>query len=113
MKRKSTKGKKAVRTKKVGKGSKRRSGPPADGANLSRERNGKPSPASVQSRAGKRGNFWRKYTAEELAAEQGVEPVTDPAQLVADFWPEDESIDDFIATIRAWRREGYGTPGVP
>ena len=28
--------------------------------------------------------------------------------IVADFWPEDESIDEFIATVREWRR-GTGT----
>lgn len=41
----------------------------------------------------------------ELAEEQGVKPIRDIADLVADFWPEDESVDEFIATIRAWRHE--------
>jgi hypothetical protein len=40
-----------------------------------------------------------------LAAEQGVEPVTDIKSLRGDFWPEDESADDFLATLRAWREE--------
>jgi hypothetical protein len=26
--------------------------------------------------------------------------------LIGDFWPDDESSDEFIATIRRWRREG-------
>lgn len=37
---------------------------------------------------------------------QGVSPVNDLDDLVADFWPEDESVDEFVATIREWRREG-------
>ncbi len=48
----------------------------------------------------------RARTIEELAAEQGVQPVTDFESLLGDFWPEDETADDFIAAVRAWRREG-------
>jgi hypothetical protein len=36
-------------------------------------------------------------------------PTSQPVQrlesLWGDFWPEDESVDDFIATVRQWRRE--------
>lgn len=42
-------------------------------------------------------------TIAELAAQQGVAPVQDIDELVGDFWPEDESADEFLATIRAWR----------
>ncbi|HET8629035.1 MAG TPA: hypothetical protein VFL91_16560 [Thermomicrobiales bacterium] len=42
---------------------------------------------------------------ETLAAQQGVGPVTDFDALFGDFWPEDESVDDFIAAVREWRRE--------
>lgn len=42
----------------------------------------------------------------QIAEEQGVKPVKDIKDLVGDFWPEDESIDDFIAAVREWRREG-------
>ena len=42
---------------------------------------------------------------EQLAVEQGVCPVTDFESLLGDFWPEDESADEFIAQVRAWRRE--------
>ncbi len=41
-----------------------------------------------------------------LAEEQGVKPVESISDLRADFWPEGESIDDFIATVRQWRKEG-------
>jgi hypothetical protein len=43
---------------------------------------------------------------EELAAEKGVKPVEDPNELKGDFWPEDESVDEFLAWLRALRREG-------
>jgi len=44
---------------------------------------------------------------ETAAAEQGVEPVTDFGVLLGDFWPEDESADDFVAAVRYWRRDEY------
>lgn len=43
---------------------------------------------------------------ETLAATQGVRPITNLDDLVGDFWPEDESVDDFVAAVRRWRREG-------
>jgi hypothetical protein len=43
---------------------------------------------------------------EALAAQQGVRPVTNLDDLFGDFWPEDESVDEFIAAVRQWRREG-------
>lgn len=43
---------------------------------------------------------------EALAAQLGVKPITNPQELRGDFWPEDETADEFIATIRRWRREG-------
>ncbi|HJQ71228.1 MAG TPA: hypothetical protein VKA70_19785 [Blastocatellia bacterium] len=43
---------------------------------------------------------------ETLAKRQGVGPLSfDSLRAKASFWPEDESIDDFIATIRQWRDE--------
>lgn len=42
---------------------------------------------------------------EELARQQGVTgPVDWDALQKADFWPEEESIDDFLTTLRKWRR---------
>lgn len=43
---------------------------------------------------------------ETLAARQGVKPVEDPRVPLGDFWPEDETADEFIAAVRRWRREG-------
>lgn len=42
---------------------------------------------------------------EKLATEQGVQPVTDFDSLKADFWPKDESVDDFVRTVRERRRD--------
>lgn len=43
----------------------------------------------------------------KLAEEQGVKPLDFDALLAkADFWPEDENIDDFIAAVQEWRSEG-------
>ncbi len=46
-------------------------------------------------------------TIEQLAEEQGIGPFDfKAAQAEATFWPEDESIDDFITALRQWRSEG-------
>ena len=40
---------------------------------------------------------------EELKQVQGTTPTSDPSELLGDFWPEDEKIDDFLAALREWR----------
>ncbi len=40
---------------------------------------------------------------EELKQAQGAIPTSDPRELLGDFWPEDENIDDFLAAQREWR----------
>ena len=46
-------------------------------------------------------------TIEQLAAEQGIRPFDfKAAQAEATFWPDEESVDDFIAALRQWRSEG-------
>lgn len=45
--------------------------------------------------------FWDLATLDELAEEQGVEPVERLEDLVSGFWPEDESVDDFLAAIES------------
>lgn len=47
---------------------------------------------------------------EALAAEQGVKPIGNPNDLVAAFWPEDETADDFVQAVRQWRKEGKRRP---
>jgi hypothetical protein len=49
--------------------------------------------------------FDEKSNLDELATEQGVTAVADFDALLGDFWPQDESADDFIAQVRSWRRE--------
>jgi len=41
-----------------------------------------------------------------LAAQQGVKPIDNPEELYADFWPEQETADDFVQAVRQWRRQG-------
>lgn len=36
---------------------------------------------------------------EELAAQQGTRPLSFD-EMLGDFWPEDETADEFIATLR-------------
>lgn len=43
---------------------------------------------------------------DELIAEQRVVFPGDPKELLGDSWPEDESIDDFVAALREWRGLG-------
>jgi len=43
---------------------------------------------------------------EELVAEQGTRFPVDPAELLGDFWPEEESIDDFLRALHEWRGHG-------
>jgi predicted RNase H-like HicB family nuclease len=45
-----------------------------------------------------------------LAAEQGVKAAPDFDALLGDFWPEDESADEFVAALRRWRRESKILP---
>ena len=48
-----------------------------------------------------------KTDLDALAAAQGHTGPTDLDKLMsADFWPEDEDIDEFVATVRRWRDQG-------
>lgn len=47
-----------------------------------------------------------KRDLETLAAQQGVEPVNDFDESLGDFWPDDETPDEFIAAVREWRSDG-------
>lgn len=52
--------------------------------------------------------FDSRPALEALASEQGVEPTGDFDTLLGDFWPDDESADEFVLTLREWRRDGMG-----
>jgi len=47
---------------------------------------------------------WKEFEADidvdKLAVEQGVGPVVDTNDLIFPAWPEDESVDDFIAAAK-------------
>lgn len=38
-----------------------------------------------------------------LAANQGVTRIERPQDLLGDFWPEDEQVEDFLAAVEAWQ----------
>ena len=40
-----------------------------------------------------------------LIAQQGFRPLIDPLALTEGIWPDDESVDDFLAAREVWRRE--------
>ena len=48
----------------------------------------------------------RRHDIAMLEAEQGAPVLADFDNLFVDVLPEDENVDDFIATIRKWREEG-------
>jgi hypothetical protein len=47
-------------------------------------------------------DFWQGDDVRTLAEHQDVQPVADFDALLGG-WPEDESVDDFIAAVREWR----------
>jgi hypothetical protein len=54
------------------------------------------------------------YTAPDLdtlAEAQGIEPIEDIDELIADFWPKDEGVEDITAAVRRWRDEGQHRNG--
>ncbi|HWO02308.1 MAG TPA: hypothetical protein VNS63_23885 [Blastocatellia bacterium] len=43
----------------------------------------------------------------QLIDQRGIRPVTlDQLREMGDLWPQDENVDDFIAAVREWRRDG-------
>lgn len=41
-----------------------------------------------------------------LIVRQRVSPIASIDELRGDFWPEDESVDELVNTLRDWRRAG-------
>ena len=48
-------------------------------------------------------NFYASPTVDELIAQQGKGPISDPTTLLGDFWPEDEPVEEFLAALHEWR----------
>jgi hypothetical protein len=40
---------------------------------------------------------------DQLMVEQGTGPIADVSVLRGDFWPDEESIEDFLDPLREWR----------
>ena len=47
---------------------------------------------------------------EQLMAEQGTGPITDVSALHGDFWPEEESIEEFLEKLYEWRGRKRADP---
>ena len=41
-----------------------------------------------------------------LLAQQAVTPMSDPLSAVEGIWPEEDSVDEFLAAREAWQHEG-------
>ncbi len=50
-------------------------------------------------------DFWQPQTIEEIVQTQQTEPIQDISTLQVDFWPEQETADDFIEYIYQQRQE--------
>lgn len=49
--------------------------------------------------------LWQHPTLEQLAKQQGVKPVEKFEDLLGNFWPADEDIDEFNTDIRRLRNQ--------
>jgi hypothetical protein len=47
---------------------------------------------------------------DEIIAQQGKGPITDPATLHGNFWPEEESIEEFLEALHEWRGHRRAEP---
>jgi len=59
--------------------------------------------------------FWATVpSVEELAAQQGVQPIRDTESLRGNnIWPQEDDIDEFVETVHRWRREGTPSEDQP
>ena len=48
-------------------------------------------------------DFWKNKSIEDLIREQGAKPIQNFEELAID-WPQEDSIDEFLAFIREVRR---------
>lgn len=48
-------------------------------------------------------NFDADPSLDEIIAQQGKGPITDLSVLHGDFWPPEESIEDFLTALHDWR----------
>jgi hypothetical protein len=55
-------------------------------------------------------NFDADPSLDEIIAQQGKGPVDDLSALRGDFWPEEESIEDFLIALHEWRGHKQADP---
>jgi len=55
-------------------------------------------------------NFDADPSLDEIIAQQGKGPISDLSVLHGDFWPEEESIEDFLAALDEWRGHKRADP---
>jgi hypothetical protein len=48
-------------------------------------------------------DFEANPSLDELIVQQGKGPIADVSVLHGDFWPKEESIEDFLAALHEWR----------
>jgi hypothetical protein len=53
----------------------------------------------------KNNDFWKPKTLEQLVEEQQIKAVKNLSDLRTDFWPEEESVDEFNEFIYQQRQE--------
>jgi hypothetical protein len=51
-----------------------------------------------------------KVDVAEWTKQLGVGPIDDLKELAVGVWPDEESVDDFLAARRQWRTEGQRGP---
>ncbi|MEO0520513.1 MAG: hypothetical protein AAF171_24805 [Cyanobacteria bacterium P01_A01_bin.116] len=55
------------------------------------------------------GKFWQGDTIEEITACQSPKTFSEQNNLAADFWPEEESVEDFLQFLKQQRQEATET----
>jgi hypothetical protein len=55
-------------------------------------------------------NFDAHPSLEDLIVQQGKGPVMDVRILHGNFWPEDETIENFLAALHEWRGHQRADP---
>jgi hypothetical protein len=57
-----------------------------------------------------RTNFEANPSLDEIIAQQGKGPVADVSVLHGDFWPEEETVEEFLAALHEWRGHKRADP---
>jgi len=55
-------------------------------------------------------NFDADPSLDEIVAQQGKGPISDLSVLHGGFWPEEESIEDFLSALHEWRGHKRADP---